>query len=163
MKIMSVGVLCLAILFLGTACGRTESPPPTTPTAAAEPAQWLTDFEAAKAQAHAGNKVLLMKFTGSDWCPPCMALEKQVFSKPEFAEYAAKNLVLLELDFPRRKELPAEQRAANTKLAQEYGIEGFPTVIVLDANAKPLGQFGYVPNLTAAKVIEVLEKARVGK
>jgi thioredoxin-related protein len=163
MKIIPLSVLCLAILLLGAACGRTEGPPAPTPTAAAESAQWLTDFEAAKAKAHAENKLLLMKFTGSDWCPPCMMLEKQVFSKPEFAEYAAKHLVLLELDFPRRKELPAEQRAANTKLAQEYGIEGFPTVIVLDANAKPLGQFGYVTNLTAAQVIEVLEKARVGK
>jgi thioredoxin-related protein len=163
MKIMSLGVLCLAILFLGAACGRTETEPAPTPTAAAEPAQWLTDFDVAKAKARAENRLLLMKFTGSDWCPPCMMLEKQVFSKPEFAEYAAKHLVLLELDFPRRQELAAEQRAANTKLAQDYGVEGFPTVIVLDANAKPLGQFGYVPNLTAAKVIEVLEKARVGK
>ena len=163
MKIKYSGLFCLAVGFLGVACGKTETAPPPETTPPAEKAHWLTDFEAAKTQAHSENKLLLLNFTGSDWCPPCMMLEKRVFSKPEFAAYAAKHLVLLELDFPRRKELPAEQVAANTKLAQAYGIEGFPTVIVLDQNVKPLGKFGYVPELSADKVIEVLEKARTDK
>lgn len=163
MKINSFALLCLAIGLFGVACEKTENPPPTKKKPAAEETHWLTDFEAAKAQARSENKVLMMNFTGSDWCPPCMMLEKQVFSKPEFADYAAKHLVLLEVDFPRRKELPPEQQEANTKLAQEYGIEGFPTVIVFDANAKPLGQFGYVQGISVDKVIEVLEKARLEK
>lgn len=166
MKIKHSGLFCLVIGLLGVACGKTETAPApekTTKAPKVEKAHWLTDFETAKAQARSENKLLLLNFTGSDWCPPCMMLEKEVFSKPEFAEYAAKRLVLLELDFPRRKELPPEQLAANTKLAQTYGIEGFPTVIVLDPNAKPLGKFGYVPGLSPDKVIEVLEKARSDK
>ncbi len=163
MNIKYLALFYLTIGLLGVACGKTEKAPVAEKTPTAEKAHWLIDFEAAKTQARSENKMLLMDFTGSDWCPPCMMLEKQVFSKPEFAEYAAKHLVLLQVDFPRRKEVPAEQRAANTKLAQEYGIEGFPTVIVLDSSAKPLGQFGYVEGLTPNKVIEVLKKAQTEK
>ncbi|MEO8044011.1 MAG: thioredoxin family protein [Spartobacteria bacterium] len=155
--------LALALLFV--ACGKKESvaPPVAEETPEKKEARWLTGFEVAKAQARAENKLLLMNFTGSDWCPPCMMLEKAVFAKPEFRDYAADHLVLLEVDFPRRKSLPDEQRAANTALAQKYGIEGFPTVIVLDPSAEPLGQFGYVQGLDAKKVIEVLKKAQVKK
>lgn len=152
----------LAIGLLGVACGEKESAPAAEAKkpATEEKLHWLADFDAAKAQARSEKKMLLINFTGSDWCPPCIELEKELFSKPEFAHYAAKNLVLLEVDFPRRKELPAEQRAANQKLAGEYGIEGFPTIIVLNSDAKPLGKFGYVPGLGPTQVIEALEKAR---
>ncbi|HEY3663989.1 MAG TPA: thioredoxin family protein [Chthoniobacterales bacterium] len=153
----------LAIALLSVACSKQESAlPPTAPekSPVVEELHWLTDFEAAKAQSHAEKKLLLMDFTGSDWCPPCIMLQKEVFSNPEFIHYAAQHLVLLEVDFPRRKKLSDEQRAANAKVAQQYGIEGFPTVIVLDPGSNPLGKFGYVPGLDAAKVIEVLEKAR---
>lgn len=152
---IALGLLCVA-------CQKNESAP-SAETAAAEKPPWLTNFAQAEAQARAENKMLLINFTGSDWCPPCIMLEKQVFSKREFAEYATKHLVLLEVDFPRRKQLSAEQRAANAKLAGEYGIEGFPTVIVLDSSGKPLGKFGYVPGLGPDKVIAVLEKARLNE
>ena len=155
----------LAIALLLVACGKKESVPPLVAEKVPEKKEvrWLTDFEVAKTEARAENKMLLMNFTGSDWCPPCMMLEKAVFAKPEFRDYAADHLVLLEVDFPRRKNLSDEQRAENTKLAQKYGIEGFPTVIVLDPSAEPLGQFGYVQGLDAKKVIEVLDKALVKK
>ncbi len=154
----------LAIALLCVACGKKESAPPVTEkTPEPKEAHWLTDFDAAKAQARSEKKLLLMNFTGSDWCPPCMMLEKAVFAKPEFRGYAAEHLVLLEVDFPRRKNLSDEQRTANTALAQKYGIEGFPTVIVLDPGGEPLGQFGFVQGLDAAKVIEVLETARTDK
>ncbi len=176
MKLKYSLVSWLAIALLCVACGEkkaapvTEKKTPVDEKLAAdqkapvdEKVHWLTDFEAAKAQARSENKLLLINFTGSDWCPPCMMLEKAVFAKPEFRDYAANHLVLLEVDFPRRKNLSAEQRAANKKLAQKYGIEGFPTVIVLDPDAEPLGQFGYVQGLDAEKVIEVLDKALVKK
>ena len=155
----------LAIGLLCAACGEKESVPAVEKenSATEEKLHWLIDFGAAKAQARAEKKMLLMNFTGSDWCPPCIQLEKQLFSKAEFAQYAAKNLVLLEVDFPRRKELPAEQSAANNQLAGEYRIEGFPTVIVLNSDSKPLGKFGYVPGLGPAQVIDALEKARAEK
>jgi protein disulfide-isomerase len=99
---------------------------------------WLTDVSKAKAQAKADNKMVLMDFNGSDWCPPCKALRKNVLSSPEFAEYAKKNLVLVDVDFPRHKELPADQKHANDALAQKYGVEAFPTVVVLNSDGKEI-------------------------
>ena len=72
-------------------------------------------------------------------------LERQVFSQPEFKEYAAQHLVLLEVDFPRMKELSDEQKTANVKLAERYGIEGFPTIVLLDSTGKKIGELGYMP------------------
>lgn len=103
--------------------------------------------------------MLLMDFTGSDWCPPCILLRKQVFSKPEFADYAAKNLVLLEVDFPRFKKQSDEENVANQKLAQQFGIEGFPTIVILDSSGKVAGQLGYMPGGPTA-FIAALEKLR---
>jgi protein disulfide-isomerase len=92
---------------------------------------WLTDFEAAKVQAVAEQKPLLLDFTGSDWCPPCMMMNKEVFSKKAFLDFAAANLVLVKLDFPRGKEQSAELMAQNKALAEKYRIEGFPTIMIL--------------------------------
>lgn len=115
-------------------------------------ASWLTNFETAQAQARSEGKLLLIEFTGSDWCPPCIMLERQVFSQPEFAEYAAQRLVLLKVDFPRTKEQSAEQKAANEKLAERFEIDGFPTVIVLDSDGKKIGELGYMPGGSKAFV-----------
>lgn len=130
-----------AVALFNAACGRQNS----SPASQAQPEHelhWLTDFDAAKTQARTQNKRLLINFTGSDWCQPCIRLNKQVFRQPEFSEYAAKNLVLLEVDFPRTKKQSPEQQAANEKLANQFGVEGFPTVFLLDANGQPLGELG---------------------
>lgn len=116
---------------------------------------WLTDFETARARSRAENKPLLIDFTGSDWCPPCMRLRKEVFSKPEFAGYAAKNLVLLEVDFPRRRPLPPAQQAANDALAQQFGIDGFPTIVLIDPAGETLARLGYTRGGAAAFIAEV--------
>ena len=126
------------------ACERTTEVPGTEAPPAAE-AIWLTNFDTAQARARSEKKLLLIEFTGSDWCPPCIMLGRQVFSQPEFKDYAAQHLVLLEVDFPRRKELSPEQRAANEKLAEQFGIEGFPTVIILDPSGRKIGELGYMP------------------
>jgi thioredoxin-related protein len=109
---------------------------------AAEP-EWLTDAAKAQAQAKTENKLVLLDFTGSDWCGWCIKLNKEVFNTPEFAEYAKKNLVLVEVDFPRKKKLSAEQKSANEALSKQYGIEGFPTLILLDGSGKKLGELSY--------------------
>jgi protein disulfide-isomerase len=114
--------------------------------AAVEKLGWMTDFNAAQARARAEKKLLFMDFTGSDWCPYCLMLQKQVFAKPEFASYAAKNLVLLEVDFPQSKTLPAAQKAANDALAQQFNVSGFPTIVVLDSSGKTAGTLGYAPS-----------------
>jgi thioredoxin-related protein len=113
-----------------------------TPAFAQEPT-WLTDFEAAKAAAKKENKVILADFTGSDWCGWCIKLKDEVFSKPEFASWAKDKVILLELDYPRSKELPAELKEQNARLKTEYGIRGYPTVLLLDAEGKQVGKLGY--------------------
>ncbi len=105
---------------------------------------WLADLPKAQAQAKAENKIVLLDFTGSDWCIWCTRLKNEVFSKTAFAEYAAKNLVLVEVDFPHTKKLSAEQKAANNALQEKYGIEGYPTIIVLNGDGKQIGKLGYM-------------------
>ena len=123
-------------------------------SAAAKPG-WLTDYKQAQAEAKANKKLLLVNFTGSDWCGWCIKLDREVFSKPEFEEYAKKNLVLLEVDFPRAKELPPAQKVQNQQLAQEYQIEGFPTLVVLDGDGRTVGLLGYTPGGPSAFIAEL--------
>lgn len=101
--------------------------------AAAEPT-WLTDLDAAKAQGVKENKPVLVDFTGSDWCPPCKALHKQVFESAEFAAVASQ-YVLVELDYPKSKPQSPELKAKNAALSKQFGITGFPTVLLLDAKS----------------------------
>lgn len=105
-------------------------------SASEEKAQWMTDFEAAKAKAAAEQKPVLLNFTGSDWCPPCKYLHQNVFATDAFASYAKEELILVELDFPRRKVLPAEQQKQNAQLARAFNIGGYPTVILLDSDGE---------------------------
>lgn len=127
-------------------------------SASAKPG-WQTDYKQAQAEAKGANKLVLLDFTGSDWCGWCIKLDREVFSKPEFQDYAKKNLVLVELDFPRGKEIPAAEKAQNSELATQYQIEGFPTIIVLDSNGKKVGEIGYTPGGPAA-FIAALDKLR---
>jgi thioredoxin-related protein len=116
--------------------------------AAAESGQdnsWLTDFAAAKAKAKAEKKLLLVDFTGTDWCPFCIALRKTVFDKEPFKTEAPKQFVLVELDFPHEKEVPEELKAQNERRKRQYKITGFPTVLLMDAEGQVLAQTGFRP------------------
>lgn len=105
---------------------------------------WMTDFAKAKEKAQEENKSVLMDFTGSDWCPPCIKLDKEVFQTKKFKEFAKENLVLLKLDFPRRKQLPDEQKEHNENLAEEFSVRAFPTIVIATAKGKELGrEMGY--------------------
>jgi thioredoxin-related protein len=104
---------------------------------------WMTNFEAAQAKAKAENKPLLVNFTGSDWCGWCIKLHEEVFGEAAFQDYAKAELVLLELDFPRGKPQSAELKAQNEKLAQQYGIRGFPTILLLSSDGKLIEKTGY--------------------
>lgn len=109
-------------------------------------AEWLTDYNQALAAAKAQNRPLLMDFTGSDWCMGCIQLHRKVFSQPEFKAYADRNLVLLKVDFPHRKPLPVEQQMHNEQLANRYGVQVFPTLIILKPDGRKAGEMmGYVP------------------
>ncbi|QJE98994.1 thioredoxin family protein [Luteolibacter luteus] len=119
--------------------------------------KWETDFELAKQRAKAENKDILVDFTGSDWCGWCIKLKKEVFDKPEFQEYAAKKLIMVELDFPKRKELPAKEKEQNDKLAEKYDVQGFPTILLLNSKGREVNRTGYQEG-GPEKYIEHLKK-----
>jgi thioredoxin-related protein len=119
---------------------------------------WLTDLSKAQTQARADHKMVLMDFNGSDWCAPCKALRKNVLSSPEFMEYAKKNLVLVDVDFPKHKALPAGQQQANDALAQKYGVDGFPTIVVLNSDGKEIKKSAGYDGQNAKEFIAELQK-----
>src|SRR5438105_7436436 len=104
----------------------------------AQESQWLTDLSKAQAQAKRENKMVLMDFNGSDWCPPCKALRKNVLNSQTFQDFAKANLVLVDVDFPHGKQQTEELKKANEALSQKFNIDGFPTVIVLSSDGKEL-------------------------
>ena len=99
---------------------------------------WSTDLDKALADAKAGKKSVLVEFTGSDWCPPCIAMRKNVFSKKDFVDAASKKFILVELDFPKGDKALKEK---NQPLAEKYKIEGFPTVILFTSEGKEFTRF----------------------
>ncbi|MGA0845341.1 MAG: thioredoxin family protein [Luteolibacter sp.] len=109
---------------------------------------WMTNLDEAMALAAKEKKSVLVEFTGSDWCPPCIAMRKNVFTKKEFIEAASKNFILVELDFPKKDKELAEK---NQPHAEKYQIEGFPTVILLDSEGKEFTRFfaSQFPNVEA--------------
>ncbi len=104
-------------------------------------ASWRTDFAVAKQDAAKQHKYIILKFSGSDWCIPCIKMEKKIFDKDAFQQYANDKLILVNADFPRQKKnMPdAEVIKANEMLAEQYNKSGhFPLTLLLDANGKVL-------------------------
>ena len=107
---------------------------------------WLHDWNKAQEEAKSNHKLLFLNFTGSDWCGWCIKFDKDVLSQPQFKNFAHDNLVLVELDFPRRKSQPTDEKKQNVHLAQQYEVLGFPTIVVLNSNGQKVWQFdGYFP------------------
>jgi disulfide reductase len=134
-------------------------------TTIARGSEWQTDYDQALAAAKTANKCVLLNFTGSDWCGPCIQMHKAVFSKAAFLNYAKKNLVLVELDYPRRKSLPEKVTKQNERLSQQYHIDqsGYPTVVLLDPAGKVLGQLEGYSGERPADIIAWVEKLRPKK
>ena len=123
-----------------------------TSTYKAENEGWLVKIEEAYAESKKTGKPILANFTGSDWCGWCKRLTASVFVKEDFKKWADENVILLELDYPRRKTLPEEIRNQNAQLQQAFRVRGFPTVWVFNLdkdetsgnfNIEGLGQTGY--------------------
>ncbi len=106
---------------------------------------WEENLETALQKAKTENKAVLVNFTGSDWCVWCQKLSAEVFSQSEFEDYADNNLILVRLDFPRSIEQSAETKAYNNQLAQRYGVQGFPTILLFNSQGKMVLQTGYQP------------------
>jgi len=104
---------------------------------------WQTDFKAAQSKAKEEKKYLLVDFTGSDWCGWCIKLRNEVFDKEPFKAAAPKQFVLVELDFPHNKELSADLKKQNKELSEKYNVQGFPTVLMMDAEGQVVARTGY--------------------
>jgi thioredoxin-related protein len=106
---------------------------------------WKTSLAQAITEASQQNKQVLLYFSGSDWCAPCVKMDQEVLSRKQFADFASKNLILVKLDFPRHKELPLDEKAQNEQLAKKYAIQGFPTFVLVNASGKEVRrQEGYL-------------------
>jgi len=108
--------------------------------------KWSTDLPAAQVQAKKDKKIVLVNFTGSDWCGWCKKLQAEVFTTKEFDTFAKDKLVLVEIDFPNQKKQSAELKKANAALQEKYKASGFPTIVALNGEGKEVWrQVGYMP------------------
>lgn len=118
----------------------------------AQDLKWHTNMAEAIKLSEKQNKPLFMFFTGSDWCGWCIRLQREVLKTPEFAAWAEKNVILVELDFPRKTAQAADIKSQNMQLAQTFQVRGYPTVWIANAsknkegkiNFSALGNTGYV-------------------
>jgi thioredoxin-related protein len=113
-------------------------------TEGAEVGKWTMDYEAAAKLAGEKKLPMMLNFTGSDWCGWCKLMDKNVFAEEEWQKFAAENVVLVTLDFPRDKTIVPEKFVSqNEKLKGDFGVRGFPTYVILDSDGKTkLGQLG---------------------
>ena len=140
-------ITCLAVVLVAFSLGAAEG-------------EWMTDLAKAQTKAKEEKKLVLIDFTGSDWCPPCKKLHQDIFMSQEFKDYAAKNLVLVEIDFPRSKPQSDELKAANKQLSEKYNVTGFPTVIVLSPDGKELSREVGFGATTPEKYVAKLQKLK---
>jgi thioredoxin-related protein len=136
---MSKKIFLIALFFIGIG------------TSQAQELKWYTDVKEAMTVSNKEKKPLMLFFTGSDWCGWCIRLQNEVLKTPEFTKWANENVVLVELDFPRRTPQSDELKKQNSELQQAFGIQGFPTVYFVNATVKEgkvnfegLGSTGYV-------------------
>lgn len=122
---------------------------------------WQTNFEEAKVLAQKENKNIVLVFSGSDWCAPCMKLEKNIWMSQEFQTESQNNWITYKADFPKKKanQLPTELTEQNKKLAEKYNKEGsFPLVVLLTPSGKVLGMFGF-KNISPSDYIALIHSA----
>jgi thioredoxin-related protein len=127
---------------------------------------WENDFNVAQQKAVASKKYILLNFSGSDWCGPCIRMHKEIFEADDFNEYASANLVLVKADFPRLKknQLPAEQLKKNNDLALKYNPDGvFPLTLLLDEQGKIIKKWDGFPQANAQEFTAQIDKTKHAK
>jgi len=123
--------------------------------------QWQENFDDALTKAATEDKPIVLVFSGSDWCAPCIRLKRHVFDSDEFKDYALEHYVMYDADFPRKKknQLPEEKLNENKSLAEKYNPKGyFPLVVVMDKDQNVLGTTGFVARTSPEKYIKTLNK-----
>jgi thioredoxin-related protein len=122
--------------------------------------QWLNNYDKAIEQSKEEKKPILLVFSGSDWCKPCIRLEQKVFQAEEFKQYATDKLVLLRADFPRKRKnkLPKSQKKHNEILAEKYNKKGeFPLVLLINSDGKILKRIETIDNTPNALIKQLKE------
>ena len=163
-KNVIIGVVAAVVLAIVLLASQKGKPQPQA-SRVSTPAQsgWLVDYKKAQEQAKSDKKLLLLNFTGSDWCPGCIMLEREVFATEQFKDYASKNFILVEVDFPRSRLQRPEVAEQNQTLAERFGIQVFPTVVILNSDGKKIGGLvGYDPDAGVKGYIAELEKFKKG-
>jgi thiol:disulfide interchange protein len=136
LSISLVTVFAGLLLFSGLSIASSDSDAASSTHASGE-ANWHLDFDVAEAKAQAEGKPLMLYFTGSQWCPPCKATDREIFSQQPFIDYADGNLVLMKLDFTRfGKPVASEQAGQHIRLMRKYQVEGFPTLVLLSPDGE---------------------------
>ena len=115
---------------------------------------WSTDLDKALEQAKKEKKSVLVEFTGSDWCPPCIAMRKNVFSKKDFITAASKNYILVEIDSPNGDK---QLKKKNAPILEKYEINALPTVVLLDSEGKEFTRFSAMEHPTTEKFLDHLK------
>ena len=120
--------------------------------------EWQTDFDTAKEIASKENRPIVLVFQGSDWCAPCIKLDREVFSTETFQLYAKDHFVMLQADFPKKKKnaLTQDQQLKNNNLAEKYNQRGiFPLVVMLDQDGNVIGETGYFKADASAYILHL--------
>jgi protein disulfide-isomerase len=121
---------------------------------------WLTSVPEAEAEAKKDHKLVLLYFTGSDWCEWCLRMDAEIFAKPEFAKYASNNLALVELDFPNRKPQPVKLKQDNEALRAKFNVEVFPTLIATKPDGAVVWTMAHYPLGGVPELLAQLDDAR---
>jgi disulfide reductase len=135
----------LTLLFFLIACSDNK-------TQTSDDLNWITDLGKAIEKAKIEHKAVLVNFTGSDWCKWCFKLSDEVFSQDEFKKYADKNLILVKVDFPQYTSQSNETRMYNYSLQQKFGVQGYPTIIIINSKGQPVAKTGYRPGGAASYI-----------
>jgi thiol:disulfide interchange protein len=135
---------CALLLLAGALCSIPARA--AAPATAASPAavEWNENYAQALARAKLEHKLVLLDFTGSDWCVWCHRLNDEILSQDAFAAYARTNLILVELDYPRKKAQAAALKAQNATLYKQFAVEGYPTIVLVNGDGKEVGRTGYM-------------------
>lgn len=153
-------VLCALTALFGASSASAANTNEQSLTSAVSEINWMTDYNAAKALANKESKPMFLFFTGSDWCPWCMKMDQQILSTPEFQQALSQKVIFVKVDFPRQTKLDKATKEQNDKLSKTFGIQGFPTVILLDSNGQRIDKIGFQSGggaKYAQKVLDIID------
>lgn len=154
----TVGAVLFGLVMINTQLSQSEE---KAALVGAELGAWTMDFDAAVKLAGEKKVPLLLNFTGSDWCHWCIHMDKTVFAKEDWKDYAKENLVLVTLDFPRNSSgIPENYQKRNQELQAKYEVRGYPTYLILDSDAETvLGQLGAGQDVTPSQFVKQCQTA----